>query len=422
MTLWRHLSKRMHISWLVTCVCLGFLGGGGLALLSGASIFTGVFWPILSTVLIILAFASRLRFMVVVAVIAGLILGLWRGILERVDLTAYNDWIGQNVVLRGVVKEDPDFGDSHDLRIKLVGAEVILTDDYDKLSGEVENFDDYFTSLPGQVWVSALARGLEVKRSDQIEISGRLKSGFGIFPASMSFANLVSVTRSPDSDPMRDVRDAFGEKLRTVIKTPAADLGMGILAGQKTALPADLSAAFIIASLTHIVVASGYNLTILIRFARRLFAKISRFAALSLGGLLVLAFACTTGFSPSMTRAALVAGLSLLAWYYGRRFHPVVLLSLVAAITIAMNPSAIWGDAGWYMSFLSFVGVIILAPLLKNYFWGDTLDVRDKPTTTKKVSTLLSVVKNFSKGKKSSRRQKPRFLSPRDEKNRRFVS
>jgi competence protein ComEC len=145
---------------------------------------------------------------------------------------------------------------------------------------------------------------------------------------------------------------------------------MGILAGQKTALPNDVAEAFRIAGLTHIVVASGYNLTILIRFARRLFAKISRLAALFGAGGLMLSFAFVTGFSPSMTRAAMVAGLSLLAWYHGRKFHPVVLILFVAALTALVNPYYVWGDAGWYMSFSAFAGVIMVAPLLQDYFFG----------------------------------------------------
>jgi competence protein ComEC len=366
----KFLGVRLHVSWLITVICVGFLSGVGLSPFLPNSIFASPTWLIFATVLVVLTFISRMRAMVIFALIAGLLFGLFRGMLTRIDLNVYGDWIGQNVVLKGVVKDDPDFGTSHDLRMKIVNVEIISSSDYGKLSGEVENLDEYFTQLPGQVWVSVMARGIEIKRSDVVEISGKLRSGFGTFPASMSFADLTSATRSPDADPMRDVRDGFGDKLRTVIESPAADLGMGILAGQKTALPADLSAAFIAASLTHIVVASGYNLTILIRFARRLFSKISRFAALSFGGLLVIAFACVTGFSPSMTRAALVAGLSLIAWYYGRRFHPVVLLLLVASITIILDPTQIWGDAGWYMSFLSFVGVIILAPLIRDYFWG----------------------------------------------------
>ena len=40
------------------------------------------------------------------------------------------------------------------------------------------------------------------------------------------------------------------------------------------------------------------------------------------------------------------------------------LLSTVAAATITVNPIQLWGDVGWYLSFGSFAGVIILAPLI----------------------------------------------------------
>lgn len=279
-------------------------------------------------------------------------IGLWRGTIQRIDLTSYEPFINQTVTVRGGVAEDPSVGGSNELRLRL--NNVII--------GDVE--------LPGQVWVSVIGQIQDVRRSDVVEISGKLKTGFGTFPASMSFAHLDKIERQAGVDPAREVRDAFGERLATAIDEPEVDLGMGILAGQKTALPIDANEAFRVAGLTHIVVASGYNLTILIRFARRLFARVSRFAALSFGGILVFAFACVTGFSPSMTRAALVAGLSLLAWYYGRKFHPVVLLTIVAATTVVINPIYVWGDAGWYMSFTSFIGVIMLAPLIQNYFWG----------------------------------------------------
>lgn len=78
-----------------------------------------------------------------------------------------------------------------------------------------------------------------------------------------------------------------------------------------------------------------------------------------------------TGFSPSMTRAGIVTFLCLIAWYYGRNIHPLVLLPFVAAATLLINPSSLWGDIGWYLSFTAFAGVIILAPLVNRYFWGN---------------------------------------------------
>lgn len=296
--------------------------------------------------------------MMILAILAGSFMGLFRGTAERVALSDYGQFINQTLTISGKVFEDPDLGLSGDLRMRLVEVEI---------DGQ---------KLPGQVWTSIIGARPEIRRSDTVFITGKLKNGFGTFPASMSFAKLDKVEAGVGNDPARDLRDEFSEQLSYSVSGPAHDLGMGVLAGQKTALPNDISEAFRIAGLTHIVVASGYNLTILIRFSRRLFARISRLAALLGGGTMALGFAFVTGFSPSMMRAVLVAGLSLLAWFYGRKFHPVVLILLVAAATVAINPAYVWGDAGWYMSFFAFAGILILAPLIKAYFWGEA---RPKP-------------------------------------------
>jgi competence protein ComEC len=147
-------------------------------------------------------------------------------------------------------------------------------------------------------------------------------------------------------------------------------LGLGYLTGQRTALPPEIDKQVKIVGLTHVVVASGYNLTILVLFSRRLFSRVSKYFATLMSGLLIMSFMMVTGLSPSMTRAGLVAGLGLLVWYYGRRMHPFVLLSFAAALTLLYDPSYAWGDLGWYLSFGSFIGVIVLAPLLQDYFWG----------------------------------------------------
>jgi competence protein ComEC len=67
----------------------------------------------------------------------------------------------------------------------------------------------------------------------------------------------------------------------------------------------------------------------------------------------------------------LVSGLSLAAWYYGRNFHPIVLLFLAIAITLVINPSYAWNDLGWQLSFAAFAGVMVIAPLMHRYFFGN---------------------------------------------------
>jgi competence protein ComEC len=209
-----------------------------------------------------------------------------------------------------------------------------------------------------------------IKRSDVVTFGGTLSGGFGTLPAAMYRANLTRVEHVNHSDMGRDVRDWFAENIRKSIAEPEASLGIGYLVGQRSTLPETLDDQLRLLGLTHVVVASGYNLTILIRFTRRLFARVSKYAAFTTAIMMVAGFVLMTGFSPSMSRAALVTGLSLVAWYFGRSIQPLVLLALVAAITGYLNPFFVWGDIGWYLSMLSFAGIMILAPLIRHYFFG----------------------------------------------------
>ena len=207
-----------------------------------------------------------------------------------------------------------------------------------------------------------------------------MTNGFGNFSATMYSAELLAIERPSPGDVALTVRDWFADHIRIAIPDPQAALGIGYLVGQRRALPPELDQALQIAGLTHIVVASGYNLTILVRLARRLFVKISKFASMFAASGMVVSFMAVTGMSPSMSRAGLVAGLSLLAWYYGRKFHPLILLCFAAAVTVLVNPGYAWGDLGWQLSFAAFAGVMILAPLGQAYFFGN-----EKPGTIRQI-------------------------------------
>ena len=39
-------------------------------------------------------------------------------------------------------------------------------------------------------------------------------------------------------------------------------------------------------------------------------------------------------------------------------------------VTVIVNPSYVWGDLGWLLSFGAFAGVMIAAPILQAYFFG----------------------------------------------------
>jgi len=348
------LRERIHLMWHVAALCYGAVIGVAAAQWIRADI-PGWIAGLAALAIFIIIVKTPQRYMIVlavaVAVAVGVCVGLARGSGDQAQLTAYEPLIGRQVVLSGTVKDDADVASGGGLRLQII--DVVL--------GE--------RSLPGQIWVT-IAKPGNIKRGDRLRLSGTLRAGFGNYAASLARASVLKIKRVPGSDPALELRDGFAAQVRRAIREPEASLGIGFLLGKKSELPPQLLEALKIAGLTHIIVASGYNLTILVRLARRLFAKVSKFLAMFASVGLIGGFMAVTGLSPSMTRAGLVTGLSLWAWYYGRKFHPVVLLGMALAITTLWNPSYAWGDVGWQLSFAAFAGVIIVAPIMTAYFFG----------------------------------------------------
>lgn len=331
--------------------CIGVVLGLILAALPDIGWLADWQWLAIGLVLIGFCWWRKWRWLLGVALIGGMLVGLSRGALDMESRAQYAAIIGETVTLRGVVSEDIDTNERGNILVRL--ADIELAGRY----------------MPAKVWVT-IARAGTIRRSDSITIHGQLSEGFGSFAASMYRAELIEVERPVPGDVALDVRESFGGSVRQAVSDPAASLGMGYLTGERRSLPEGLDAALRTAGLTHIVVASGYNLTILIRFVKRWFEKRSRFLTIFLSGLLIAGFIAVTGLSPSMSRAGLVAGLALTAWYFGRRFHPLTLLALAAAVTGLIEPSYVWGDLGWQLSFAAFAGVMLLAPLAQAYFFG----------------------------------------------------
>lgn len=346
------LRRRVHISWLIAILSGCFVVGVWLA--SFVILGRVQAWSLLIVGLIFVAtaFITRKTYLIILVIIGGVLIGLWRGSLMIYDLKLYEPFYETDVVITGIVRDDPVINDSSQWVLEISRAAV----------GEL--------NLPGSVRVT-VSDASYIKRSDRVSVGGQLIPGFGTYPAVIYRASVKSIARSPTSDPGGRARDWFSNAVKQVVAEPQASLGTGYLTGQKSALPKDLSEDLRIVGLTHIVVASGYNLTILVRLSRRLFMRISKYVAAFASFLMVAAFMTVTGLSPSMSRAGLVAGLSLLAWYYGRRFHPFVLIPFAAGITVAIQPSYTWGDMGWQLSFAAFAGVIVIAPLFQRYFFGD---------------------------------------------------
>lgn len=296
-------------------------------------------------VCLLAAWRRQLQLGLVGVVLAGLVIGLMRGQDFRQRQLQYQKLLGKPIVLRAQVDGDAIYGQHATLDFSVSRARVLPAG----------------PALSGSIKVTGLGENM-IYKGDVITASGQLSRTRGSARAKMSFAKVQLVSRHPSA--IDNLRRRFVAGLQSVLPEPMASFGAGLLIGQRSTIPQAVNDQLSAAGLTHLVAVSGYNLTIIIVAVRRLLGRLSKFQSTVVSAGLVLAFVLLTGFSASIVRAALVSGLSLLAWYYGRTFKPLLLISLAAAITAYWDPFYLWSDIGWYLSFLAFFGVLLLAPLL----------------------------------------------------------
>lgn len=346
--------RRIHAMYSICAWAIGVLSG-----VLAMGMLRPAWWPhswgwfaagcIVSAMLV---YIGRIWSLVVIALLGGAV-GMVRGAIDIssiVQLVPHYDMV---VTVRGVVAEDVDQAKN--------GTSIL----------RIKDVDIYGKRISGVLWVGLAGQAVDVRRSDTVTVRGVLKPGFGAFSGAMRRASIERVVREVGRDPFVVFRDWLSSGIHQMLGEREAALGAGYVLGQKRAIAPDFEEALRIVGLTHVVVASGYNLTILVRLARRLFGRISRYMAAFAGSSMVLVFVSVTGMNPSMMRAGMVAGISLAAWYYGRQLHPGVLLIITAAASVLVQPSFAWGDVGWLLSFAAFAGVMLFAPVLQSYLYGD---------------------------------------------------
>ena len=334
---------------ILTVGLLSFLAGLGLAR-SGQSIHY--------VLIIIPAFVGllSLRKKNIVALLAfillGITLGLYRGNIFMIKISPYKELYSKQVVVRIKAQTDGVYASNGQLEFD---------------ASEVQVLEPYEAQLPGILRIQGYGAPA-VYRSDIIEVSGKLYPTGGSRMAKISYA-VINVVGRGDSW-IEKTRLKFVASMQTALPEPQALFGLGLLLGQRNTLPDDVSRTLSMVGLTHIIAVSGYNLTIIVRGIRRTLGKRSKYQFVLISLALIGCFILFTGFSASIVRAGLVSVFSIFAWYFGRTFKPMLLISLVASITAFANPIYIWSDIGWYLSFLAFFGVMILAPLIKVKLFG----------------------------------------------------
>lgn len=164
----------------------------------------------------------------------------------------------------------------------------------------------------------------------------------------------------------------FIATINQLLPEPHAGLLSGILFGHSAKLPKDFYETLRITGTLHMIALSGTNIVILIRVFGTVFMPFGRRLSSLLNILWIGVFVWFVGPSPSVVRAALMGGLSLIAVYAGRPYYGVLALAFTVALVGLVKPEW-YGDIGFQLSVLASLGIMLSDKVNISSMFSDTL-------------------------------------------------
>lgn len=157
------------------------------------------------------------------------------------------------------------------------------------------------------------------------------------------------------------VRLALIERLGLIFPEPTAAFMSGILFGGSGGLSDDLKGDFSRTGLSHVMAASGYNVSIFSQMLLLLLMRsvLGRRKALIVSGFLVIVYIFLAGATPPVIRAGIMAVTVMLGVWLGRAPKAGNLLLLSGALMLLVNPRLI-SDVGFQLSFAATGGLMLL--------------------------------------------------------------
>lgn len=204
-----------------------------------------------------------------------------------------------------------------------------------------------------------------------------IRPGQGIFLAA---SQRDTVTMETDAERWWDAVAKFRREIKNTLKEMFPEdaqpfvkaLFLGDASDFSYALDTDLK----ISGVRHVVAVSGLHISILFGLLSMVTFR-RRFLMALVGYPVLFFFAALTGFTPSVVRACLMAGLMLLAKLTDRDYDGPTALSFAVLVMLMINPLVITA-VGFQLSVASVAGIFLFTPAILNWMRSFFDDVKGR--------------------------------------------
>ncbi len=156
---------------------------------------------------------------------------------------------------------------------------------------------------------------------------------------------------------IESIRRAAGDAIAGVLPEPQAGLATGIVVGLRDRVDRGVADDFATAGLSHVVAISGWNIAMVAACLAAALRGLGRRPRSVATVLAICAYTVFAGASPSVVRAALMAGVVVIARESGRRGAAATALGLAAWLMLVVEPATVT-DAGYQLSVAATGGLL----------------------------------------------------------------
>lgn len=274
---------------------------------------------------------------------------------------------GEQVTVTGVISTEPDVRDTYTVlyvdvthtenvrtgfRVKVPPHRSYAYGDEVLVNGEV-HVPEAFTTETGRVFNYP---GYLMKDGIQYELWDAQVAPTGVFVGNSVIKMLLSI------------KHAWLRSVSAILPEPAASLAGGVIVGAKRSLGEHWLEAFRDTGIIHIVVLSGYNLTLVANAVTHILRALPQTVRFIAGSVGIVSFAIMVGGGATVVRASMMAFLGMLAGVIHRRYVLLRALLIAGLFMVMWNPFVLLFDTGFQLSFVATAGLILIAPHLERTF------------------------------------------------------
>lgn len=300
----------------------------------------------------------------------GVALGVGRMVLSETRVFPLDSFLEQKITIEGIIIEEPDTRESSQM-IKVQTESMVLPGVSKKISTKILIKADPYSDFAYGDKIKATGllkepKSFETNGGGEFDYSSYLaKDGIFYILEKASVAKISSGNDGFIKSNLFALKHKFIETIDKIVPEPEASLLGGLVIGGKQSLGKTWMDRFQKAGVMHIVVLSGYNITIIAESVIKFFSlALSRVFSMALGAFSIILFAIMTGGSATVVRATIMALLVILAKSTGRQYGVTRALLIAGVLMVLQNPAIIAFDPSFQLSFMATIALIYVSPLI----------------------------------------------------------